>query len=342
MKRKAAESRRAGSSNRRRTKLRNGKVSIQDVARRARVSLGTVSRVINQKEDVAPELRRRVFLAGRELGFVPRVKTSQIAVITGRVSPFSSVGYVTTLVALLAKYLSHHKYSINLLDVDNLDLVYQSNVQGVIGIVFDERISMLQGFPQLPVLTLNCPLKEHGFHSVSWDHAEQTRLATDHLIDHGHRRIAYLENEPDSWGARNRLAGYRESLAKAGIPYSPELVGYTIGHRLYEVMSRLLQKGVTGLLNFSEDTCLDVIHLLSGIYKIRVPEDLSVVTMENLPVFQYFNPPHTVVVQPFDELARIAVEQMVRLCENPELQNGAPVDIVLPNRLVSRDSVKRI
>jgi len=313
------------------------------VARQARVSLGTVSRVINQKTDVDPELRRRVFLAGRKLGFVPRVQTRQIAVVTGRVSPFANVGYVTSLVTLLAKHLSAHKYSIHLLDVENLDQIFHSSVQGVIGIVFDQRIALLQGFPSLPVVTLNCPMREFGFHSIAWDHVQQARLATDHLIEQGHRKIAFLENSPEPWGMRNRLKGYRDSLEAAGIPFSPDRVGYTMeGEKLYDLVSRLLNQGITALLNFSEDACLDVVHLLTHIFKITIPDQLSVVTMENLPVFQYFSPPHTVVVQPFEDLARNAAEHIVRLCENPNRPEAAPLDILLPNQLVVRDSTGKV
>lgn len=317
-------------------------VTVSDVASHAKVSLGTVSRVLNGKTDVAPELRRRVYMSSRKLGFIHRAKTRQIAVIAGRISPCCPVGYVTTLISLITRYLSAYKYSINLIDVENLELAYQTQVQGVIGIVFDKRIGDLQGVPNLPVITLNCPMKDRGFHSVCWDHQEQARLATQHLIDNGHRRIGYLDNAPEVWGMENRLIGYRQSLERAGLAFEPDLVQYTVGHSCYEIVRQMLARGITGLLNYSEDACLEVIHFLTDVFKLSIPRDLSIVTMENLPVFQYFSPRHTVVVQPFDDLARIAVEQMIRLCEAQDGDNGELVDILLPNKLIVRDSVHKL
>ncbi len=320
------------------TELRRTK-SISDVAKYAKVSLGTVSRVMNHKTDVDADLRKRVFLASRKVGFIPKIPHRCIGVIAGRVSPFSPIGYVTMIVSLIAKYLAHHKYSMELIDVENLDLAYQAHIQGVIGIIFDDRILALKEIPNLPVVTMNFPLKEHGFHSVCWDHDEQMRLAMGHLIANNHRRIAYLENSPVPWGAKRRLVGYQEALAKAGIEYDPLLVCYMEGKPIYDALVRLLRKDITAILNFSEDYCLETVHLLTNILKVKVPDDLSVVTMENLPVFQYLSPPHTVIVQPFEELAKTAVETMIGLCDREEKKTGQIADILLSNRLVERDSV---
>jgi LacI family transcriptional regulator len=320
------------------TEIRRMK-SISDVARYAKVSLGTVSRVMNHKSDVDAKLRKRVFLASRKLGFIPKVQHRCVAVIAGRVSPFSPIGYVTMLVSLLAKYLAQYKYSMELIDVENLDLAYQAHIQGVIGIIFDDRILALREIPNLPVLTMNFPLKEYGFHSVCCDHDEQMRLAMEHLLANNHRRIAYLENSNVPWGAKRRLAGYRDTLEKAGVEFDPSLVCYMAGKPIYDTLVRLLRKDITAILNFSEDYCLETVHLLTNILKVRIPEDVSVVTMENLPVFQYLSPPHTVIVQPFEELARTAVETMIGLCDREENKSGQVADIVLSNRLVERDSV---
>src|SRR5690348_12525519 len=95
----------------------NGEVSITDVARRARVSVGTVSRVINQHPKVDPILRRRVHIASRQLGFVPRLQRHCIALITGRRNPTLPVGYVSIMTSLISAYLAESRYAVELIDV---------------------------------------------------------------------------------------------------------------------------------------------------------------------------------------------------------------------------------
>src|SRR6059058_529389 len=143
-----------------------GEVSITDVARRARVSIGTVSRVINQHPKVDPALRRRVQIASRQLGFVPRVQHHCIALITGRRNPSLPVGYVSVMISLISQYLADSRYAVELIDVENLDLLYEAHTQGAIGVVFDDRLADATKIPNLPVLTINRPITERGIHSV--------------------------------------------------------------------------------------------------------------------------------------------------------------------------------
>src|SRR5581483_12272302 len=87
-------------------------VSITDVARRARVSVGTVSRVINQHPKVDPALRRRVQIASRQLGFIPRLQHRCIALITGRRNPALQIGYVSVMTSLVSQYLADSHYAV--------------------------------------------------------------------------------------------------------------------------------------------------------------------------------------------------------------------------------------
>jgi len=316
-------------------------VSVTDVAEHAKVSVGTVSRVINRHPDVNPELRKRVLMSSRRLGFVPKVEHRCIAVITGRMSPVSPVNYVTTMIGLIARELAARKYTMELVDVENLDLAYQAHVQGVIGVVFDERFASLTTIPNLPIMTLNWPMLERGIHSVATDHFQQSFLATEHLLDRGHRQIAYLENEGGVWGSDQRLEGYRAALEKAGVPFDPSLVQHLVNQPVYDVLARLVKRGIKAMLNFSEDYCLETVHILTNILGLRIPRDVSVVTMENLPVFQYLTPPHTIVRQPLEEMVRLAVEKMTGLCEFEGAERRELVNVMLPNELIERDSVAR-
>src|ERR1700749_287820 len=140
----------------------NGDASITDVARRARVSVGTVSRVINQHPKVDPALRRRVQIASRQLGFVPRVQRHCIALITGRRNPGLPVGYVSVMISLISQYLADSRYAVELIDIENLDLLYQAHTLGAIGVVFDDHLIDALKTPNLNVITINSPMIDRG------------------------------------------------------------------------------------------------------------------------------------------------------------------------------------
>ena len=313
--------------------------STADVARVARVSLGTVSRVFNDYPQVDPTLRRRVHVVSRQLGFIPKSQPWSIALIMGRRRPSAlSVGYVSVLTSLLVHELAARRYSMQLIDIENLDLLYETHAQGAIGVVFDERLLEVRKVPKLPLLTLNNPLTQHGIHSVRTDHYQQGRLATEHLIGRGQRAIGILTTRLDEWGARERHRGYVDAMAAAGLVVDPAWVQQTQRQATYDVVTRLRRNGVTALLNFGEDAALEVLHVLTNVLNCQIGRDVSVISVEDLPIYRYLAPPQTTVSQPLAQLARLAVETMLELCADRDADHPV-VDVTLPCELIDRDSV---
>ncbi|WP_432797146.1 LacI family DNA-binding transcriptional regulator [Poriferisphaera sp. WC338] len=320
------------------SKKSGGSISIADVARHAEVSIGTVSRVINRHPSVASELRRKVLVSSRELGFVPKVARRCIALVTGRHSPGLPIGYVSVMTSLVSQELASRGYAVELIDIANLELAYESHVDGVIGIVFDKRLVELRAIPNLPMVTINKPLIEHGIHGVYADHYQQAVDACRHLIERGHDKIAYLEIESNEWGSQERLRGYRDALEDAGLPFDAERVCYTSEQPIYDILSRWCQKGMTGLLNFSEDVGLEVLHILGNVLGKKIGKDISTISLEDFPVYQYLTPPQTVVRQPLAKLAKLAVEHVLQ----PVSEAADIANVQLPTELVIRDSVATI
>ena len=95
---------------------------------------------------------------------------------------------------------------------------------------------------------------------------------------------------------------------------------------------------MTGILNFSEDASMEVLHILGNILKLQIGKDISVISLEDVSIYQYLNPPQTTVFQPLEELARTAVQTMLDLCDGKSM--GLEVmNVCLPTRLIERDSV---
>ena len=320
---------------------RKGGVSVTDVAREAGVSVGTVSRVMNREESVDPELRRRVLREARKIGFVPRMHSQHLAVLTGRHNPLMPMGYTSIMTGLIERHASRQGYAIDVIEEENLDLVYDCRIEAAIGVVFHDVIEQLKEVPNLPLLTVNHPMRDRGIHSIYTDHHEQGVKATEYLVAHGHRRIAFLADLPDEWGAAERMSGYRGVLAASDVSFDPALVRYSDDGPVYDVLQRWIRNGVTAILNLSEDAVPEVLHILTNVLGLRIGRDISTITLEDLPIYQYFSPPQTVIRQPLEEMARLAVEKSIELAANRGESGEDPevLDLCLHGELVERDSV---
>jgi DNA-binding LacI/PurR family transcriptional regulator len=313
-------------------------VSVTDVANHAAVSVATVSRVMNRHESVDPLLRRKVLVSSRVLGFTPKRSLQCLAIVTGRHSPAMPAGYVSVVTSLVSRFAAAKGVLVELIDVDNLDLCYEAHIDAVVGIVFDNRLAELNTVPNLPLVTINHPMADHGIHNICADHYQQGLLATRHLIQRGHRDIGFLAVEPDEWGSSERLRGYADALAEAGIERDPSRAQYSLKTPVYEILTRWKGRGVTGILNFSEDASLETLHILSNVLGLQCGKDISTISLEDIPVYQYLNPPQTTVSQPLEELARLAVETALELAGG---QNKAKETVAhcLPTEIIERDSV---
>lgn len=316
--------------------------SVTAVARRAGVSLGTVSRVMNGAESVDADLRRRVLIAAREVGFVQRSTRSNIALIAGRHSPTLPVGYTAIMTSLIERLAAQEGFGVEVFEEERFEEVGQSHIVAAIGVVFTDRIVDLLEVPRLPVITINHPLAKRGIHSVYTDHYEQGLLATRHLQEHGHRHIAFLADLPGEWGACERLRGYRVAMKAARVAVKPEWICFTEGEPPHDTVCRWVAQGATALLNFSEDTGPQVLHVLQNVLGLKIGKDISTVTLEDIPFYQYFTPPQTVIRQPLHELAQTAVRMAVELtgaCRAEGKKVPAVRDVCLHGQLVVRESV---
>lgn len=315
--------------------------SITRVAEAAAVSLGTVSRVMNGEKSVNPELRMKVLKAARAIGFVPRTQARSLGVVVGRRNPLLPVGYTYTMTSLITEFAYRRGMAAELIDESNLASACDCGVAAVIGIVFNDAMLALSGIPNLPVITINHPMAEKGIHSLYSDHQDQGIIATQRLLDSGHSKIAFLGGLKGEWGVEQRLAGYRAAMSAYGVEGNPGWVRFSDDGPVYDIVQRWIGAGVTAILNFSEDVVAETLHVLSNVLHKRIGVDISTITMEDVPIYQFFSPPQTVIRQPLGELARLAVDHAMRLADNglPAEEKRQVVDICLRGELIERDSI---
>jgi DNA-binding LacI/PurR family transcriptional regulator len=324
-----------------------------DVAARAGVSRTTVSFVLNYRTDVqiSDETRQRVLRAASELGYHPHAPARQLAGgrshilgLVMRQTPEQIAGdavLAETLrgVASAARAVGSRVMVEPLPPSGTYDrLLRAQHVDGLI--VSGPRIddpSLLglvrEGFP----VVLQGSLPGLDVPSIDVDNVAGARGAVEHLVSLGHRRIGFVSNAPFTYtSAQERLEGYRSALTDAGIPVDEAL----IAEGAFDAASG--QRATESLLDRGDLTALvvasDVISLgsLSAIREThrRVPDDISMVGFDDIPLAAYFDPPLTTVRLPAFELGQAAGRALLDRIAG----RAVPRRTLLPTELIVRGS----
>jgi DNA-binding LacI/PurR family transcriptional regulator len=300
-----------------------------DVARRAGVSQKTVSRVMNGERYVSPEVRDRVLVAARELGY--RRNTAARALNLGR---FHRIGVLTlgsalygpasTLVAL-ERAVRGTGYSLSLVTTIEGQAGVAQGVevlldQGVDGIVLSEPIDEGEGVRlehAVPVVSLGPMPGLTGPDTILLDDAGVSagRAATEHLLGLGHATVWHVAGPGRWFSARKRVEGWREALAAAGAPEPPVVEGDWSPESGYAAGRRLLRAGdVTAVFVANDEMAIGVMRAFAEAGR-SVPGDVSVVGVDDIPVAAYQSPPLTTVRQEFDVMAARGLELLVERIE---------------------------
>ncbi|MFF7927954.1 LacI family DNA-binding transcriptional regulator [Streptomyces mirabilis] len=321
-----------------------------DVARLAGVSQKTVSRVMNDEPYVSADVRRRVLAAAEELGY--RSNNAARALASGRTR---SIGVVTLGTALygpasllmgVERAVRDTGYAlrvVNTMEGERAGIAGAVDSlldQGVDGIVISEPIDEADGADlsarvDVPVLVLGAPPPFAAPHVVTAGivSSQMARAATEHLLELGHTTVHHLAGPQRWYSARDRLDGWREALAAHGRAEPPvaegdwsAASGYAAGREL------LADPGVTAVFAANDDMAIGLIRALTEAGR-RVPEDISVVGFDDIPVAAYVTPPLTTVRQPFDAMAQDGLKLLVHAIENPQADplpmTDPPVELVV-------------
>jgi LacI family transcriptional regulator len=313
--------------------------SIYDLAEKTGVSVGTVSRVLNNRQGVAADTRKIVLEAARLAKFKPRMAGRQttVAVVSDRVQYVTFGGYLSWLITYVVDALVTHDIAVELYTEHNINTLGQRLVDGVLAMTCDYSTEMkIRSLQDVPVVFLNrADLPEYS--SVVSNHYQSGVLATEHLLDRGHERIAFLA-EADDWGGMERIRGYKDSLAKRGIPPADSLIAISEHRPLYGVLQKLMEQKPTAIFLAGEDIALESTYILTNTLGLRIPDDVSIIGVECPKVSQFLTPPHTTVYQPIPQLATQAMEVLTKVIHGDET---TPRTVVLDCSLIVRDSVKQ-
>jgi DNA-binding LacI/PurR family transcriptional regulator len=318
---------------------------MRDVAAAAGVSAQTVSRVLSDHPNVQEATRRRVLAAVEELGY--RRNNTARALVTGRsktigVLTLATNNYSRSSLALGVELGAREAgYTVNSvtssLSVQALtDAVSRLLLQGVDGLIIatplrEAAAKVRQLTARIPTVTTDASAGG-GDGLVGVDQDLAAVLATRHLLDLGHKTVWHVAG-PVEWSvAASRLESWRRTLTEAGREVPPELHGDwspESGYRNGLILGRMPE--VTAILVASDEMAFGVIRALSELGR-RIPEDVSVVGIDDIDLAAYANPPLTTIRQSFEDTGRRAVLHLIAQIENPDL--GDYPELVAPTLVV--------
>jgi len=327
--------------------------TIRDVAATAAVSAATVSRVLNGRVDVAPELRDRVLAAVAQLNYRPngaaRSLRTRATTVLGVIISDITNPFFTSMVRGVEDAAQEAGYSVVLANTDeDLDkerrYVEVAAAEQMAGVVLSPASSSHTSISYLvdrniPVVTIDRRLRGAPVDSVTVNNFRAAFEATEHLIEQGCRRIGFVAGPVTTTTGSRRLAGYKAALRAAGLPDDPQLVAsgeFRIdGGRA--ATATLLGQHIDGLFAANNLMTIGALETL-GAHGIEPGRDLAVVGFDDINWGTALRPPLTAVSQPTYEIGQRTAELLLRRIRGEKL----PLQrIVLPAKLVIRESSLR-
>ncbi|MFF2484171.1 catabolite control protein A [Paenibacillus sp. NPDC058071] len=329
-------------------------VTIYDVAREAGVSMATVSRVVNNNPNVKPATRKKVYEAIERLGYRPnavaRGLASKKTTTVGVVIPDISNSIYAEVARGIEDIANMYHYNIILCNADKrkdkeirvINTLLEKQVDGLLfmgGAVTDEH---LQAFKTANVPIVLCATTDENgeIPSVDIDHEHAAYDAVRKLLDQGHTRIAMISGTlQDPANGYSRFQGYKRALSEAGIAYDESLV--RIGNYRYESGADAMKYFIelderpTAVFSATDEMAIGAIHAIqdSG---LKVPEDFSVISVDNSRMASMVRPQLTTVAQPMYDIGAVSMRLLTKLMKKESVDHSK---VTLPHEIIVRNSV---
>lgn len=329
--------------------------NIREVARLAGVSVATVSRTLRSPERVLPETRERVNAAVEKASYRPNLmavqfrsqKTGNLVILV----PAIANTFFARVISGAQRAAQAAGYRLLLCDTQGredverqfAELVYAHQADGVIQLRAYDPFEAASADAVLPPIVNACEVISNGrYPTISLDNLAAAQAMTEHLIAMGHRRIGLIKGSRTSPLTRDRLGGYRKALEEAGIMFDEDLVchgDFTLSAGFAGASKMLaIAKRPTALFCENDEMAIGALKRIRE-EGLRVPEDISLVGFDDIPMANYCDPPLTTISQPAEAFGEKAVEMLIMLIDKKPIPER---HVVLPFELTPRASSARL
>lgn len=338
--------------------VKNGEVTVKDIAKSLGISISTVSRALKNSLDVSAETREQVLNKARELDYLPNdlalalstKKTNRIGIIV----PEISYHFFPKVINAASEILVAQNYNVLIantnnhydLEVSNARNFLSSRVEGLLVSVssetnnFDHFTSFIKR--NIPIVFFNrVPLNIDAPKIMVNDFEAATKIVT-HLIKQGYTRIAHIAGPPNLLISKERLRGYERALQSHNMSYDKKLVVHS--DSLPDSAVRLTKKLMSmkdkpdAIFCFNDPIAVDVIVTAKAL-NIKIPSQLGVAGFSDEPVSAYIEPSLTTVHHPLEAMGIMAAETLLQQITTGIVQSS--YSQILDSKIIIRDSTKR-
>lgn len=330
-------------------------VTIYDVAREAKVSMATVSRVVNGNPNVKPSTRRKVLATIEELGYRPnavaRGLASKKTTTVGVIIPDIANIFFAELSRGIEDIATMYNYNIILSNSDQnkqkelklIDTMLEKQVDGILfmgGNVTEEHVQQLNN-TSVPVVLAAAYDETGKIPSVNIDYEAAAYEVTTNLIEAGHKQPGFIYGQEDI-KMRNQFKydGYIRALKENGLEINEDYIvdsGYSYDAGIEGAKKLLaLNERPTAIFTASDELALGAVHAAQDT-GLNIPEDIEIVGFNNTRLAQMVRPTLTTVVQPIYDIGAVGMRLLTKYMNKEEVEEDT---VILPHRIVERDSTK--
>lgn len=336
--------------------------TIRDVAKEAKVSIGTVSRAFNEYQDISSETKANVMKVARRLGYTPNVNAKSLSskvssnmglIVSGFLDSDKRNGFVLSLLKGTYRFAFEHDLEVALYTLDAEQQKQKSYEQfcaehSIFGAVLSGVATNDSYFGELvkagmPCVLIDAYIRGEGLCCVSIDNVKAAEEMAEYLLDANHTKIVIVQGKKEAEVNNYRIAGIYAAFSRRGMELSRDqiLTGEFRETIAYEQVKAYLEehgkKGATAFMCLSDVMALGVLRAIteSG---YSVPEDFSVTGFDGIPISAYTTPTLTTIEQDMEEIGYKAAEVLQELRKDPRENKS----VYVPYQFIERGSVKKI
>ncbi len=332
------------------------KAKISDIAKRAKVSTMTVSRVLNNSGPVAQKTKKLVKEIMTEMDYQPNLiarslssnKTMILGVVIPKTEQLFLDNYIAQVLSGITDVALENNYRIMLVPITNnteddgcyLQYARSKLFDGLILVktkTDDPHLSKLAD-SNFPFVLINHKKNHKNYNYVDAENIKGTEHAIDYLVSKGHKKIAFVMGVINETNPHDRLTGYKNSLKKNKLKYREDYIikgefnkkiAYSESEKLLKLKNR-----PTAIFCSDDYMAIGVIEQIKK-QKLKVPKDIAVIGFDNIVISEFIQPSLTTIAQPMYEIGKSSVEVLLKLISKEE---KSPIRRILETELIIRES----
>lgn len=331
------------------------KITIKDIAKACGVSIKTVSRVVNKSDDVSDITKNKVLATMKEQGYQVNIlarglkgsRTNIIIVFTDRHQEEHLSIWHNIMLKYLFKYAKENSLKIVMSpsnsekyledETDGFYLLYSGIADGAIlleNVHNDKRVEYLEK-QKIPYVVFGEP-EDHNTNSVSLDNFDVGFKGGSYLVEKKYKNIAFLVGEKKFLSTQLRISGFEEAVRDQDVTYHIHTGVDTIEKAYQEALIILDECSVDAFFVSGDERAIGVYKAINE-KKRRIPEDVAVLGIDNIPLGQYLYPPISTVKQDFKQLAYECIKKLILLLDN-EVTDNIPKEVRVSASIIERES----